>query len=354
MTHAFRTQVIVGTRLSSLLLSAAFLLASVQTSLSEESSLDKAKAKYAGTLEKIEKDHANHLRTWPARYVGKLKRLQTKIKEQGDLEAWETVDKEIARYKEDRLLTHENVVEGSGYLERVQEEYIGLRSGYDEKKHRNIIKLRDSYVSVLTKIQKSLTRKGDIDAAHQAKQEIARVNDSEAVTSAQFAMAHASAIKTESNEEPETKDQERESRTKPPAGESTEGVEIHAAGKIPPRKDGVHFKRKLLTRSKHSPMGSKVGVTLMESNQIKQTGHTSRRYYWRTSTSTKSHYRSVRLGLRSSGTDKPIEDLFVHVQHYSKPFNRGANDDPTNLRTRRPIYLPSRKQNCTLTSPPFP
>jgi len=330
--RAIRFRPVVRTSLSFLILPTAILLATVQVSVSEESRIDKARGKYDATLEKIEKEHANHMRTWPARYVKKLMRLQAKIKEHGELEAWEQVDQEIARYKEDRSLTEGDVSAGSGYLERVQQEYIGLRSKYDVTKHRSIIKLRDSYVLLLNKMQKSSTREGNIDAAHEAKEEIVRVNDSEEVTSAEFAIAHASVIDAEAKKEPDVEDKKEEPRQKYPAGESTEGVEIHAAGKIPPKQDGAHFKRQSLTRTEKSPLGTKVAVTLMESNQIKKTGQSrSRGRYWSesTSTSTKSDYRSIRLGVRTSGSDKPIEDLFLHIQHFSKPFGQGGNDDPS-------------------------
>jgi len=324
--------------------SITILLTSTLSSLSQASRIDRARGKFDGALEKIEAEHVVQMRKWSVGYLSTLKHLKKSTMEQGDLDALETVDREISRFSEDQSLNVEHIISESGKLERIQKKYSNMRAEDDRTRHRNIIKLRDSYVALLAKMQRTLTRKGDVEGARNAKDEVARVNASEIVTSAEFVLAYSAvqeAEQTSSEDEPSENTDETFAENR-----SSEGVMIYAPGKIPPRQEGLKFRRKSLSRTKHSPMNAGVSVSLQEANQLRQIGHKARGRYWKTRTDSKTDHRRIRLGIRASGSATPPGNLEVYIQHYSKAFGQGSGDPA--LFSAATAYLPtieSRQQH---------
>ena len=60
--------------------------------LAEDADLAKSKSAYDRSLRKIQTEHANNLRTWPARYIKALIVIQKKMQTSGNLDGkWPTL-----------------------------------------------------------------------------------------------------------------------------------------------------------------------------------------------------------------------------------------------------------------------
>jgi len=305
---------------------AMILLATALTSLSAEMSFDEARSHYDRSLVKIEKDHANNMKTWTKNYLNLLEQLQDNNQAKGDLEALVTVKGEIARFKKDESLGKDHVVNGSGTLERRQQKFVRMRDDYNMTRNRNIIVLRDKYIRHLSKVRKTLTSDGEMDAAMRVREEIVRVNESKIVTSAEFALA-VNSVHDQEKKEHDAESNDRIYST-PARDTSTSGVEVHPAGEPIPNLEGINYKQKSLSRTNHSPMNSSVSVIFMEAAHSKREGEKHQSRYSRSSSEFTYDYRTIRLGLHTTGGKKLIRDLYVHIEYFCKPIKKGGKSDP--------------------------
>ncbi len=282
------------------------------SAFASDAELDRARSSYEKSLEKLQKDHSNNLRTWPARYVKALTVMQQKMQEAGNLDGWQMANKEIERFKSERTLNELDFNGEAPDVEKIQRNFMEARNGYEASHAKLVLNLRDRYVDHLSELQKRRTRAGKIEDALRVKEEVDRINVSEAVSAAEFAMADEAA---RSESERPREDQRPEKPEEPEEAEaprSQSGIIIHPAGKIPPKKKNEALKRKSLTRTESSPLKSKVAVTYWEQSMAGSINNSKR-----------DEHR-VRLGVRGSGMNvgDSNKGLRATVQYYLKPDKR--------------------------------
>ena len=140
-------------------------LAIVTFAADTDSKMDKVQSIYQARVQKIEKQYLQALESIPRGYHKKLVSLGKALQRRNDVQGVTAVKQEITRFKQEKEISDKVLVETPAALRKLQEEYKGLPSVMMLVKQKQIAKLTRSYITQLTRIQKSLTTSGkDNDA----------------------------------------------------------------------------------------------------------------------------------------------------------------------------------------------
>lgn len=172
-----------------------FCLVTAFNAVAQTKDLKSLRNAYDKGMARIETSHAEEAKQWPIAYAKDLAALKTQMQKAGDLEGWQIADHEIKRFNESKTIAKSDMVTAKTALGPLQTKYAGMSSRSDWARSEKTLKFVRLYIRHLRRLQKELTRKGDIDEALRVKAEIGRVQGSEEVTAASFAMAEREAQK---------------------------------------------------------------------------------------------------------------------------------------------------------------
>jgi hypothetical protein len=214
--------------------SALLCLVTAFNAVAQTKDLKSLRDTYNEGMARIESSHAEEARQWPIAYSRGLAALKTQMQKAGDLEGWETIGAEINRFSESKTIAESDIVTAKATLGSLQRRYAGMSARSDGARNEKTLKLVKLYIRHLRRLQKELTRKGDIDEALKVKAEIGRVQGSEEVIAASFAMAEREAQEVMDRQKPVGP-----SRTAPPTGQAKSRVFSRLAGSPTERSPGA-------------------------------------------------------------------------------------------------------------------
>jgi hypothetical protein len=145
-------------------------------------SLESIKAIYEKTLQKIEQDAKDTLKGLPGQYERKLDELAAGLQKSGDLEGLLTLNKERTRFKAERTVPDASPADLPAAVVKLQDEHRKAKEQAERDKNEKSGGLAKQYLARLETLKKDLTTQGKIEQALAVKQEIARVELTEAFT----------------------------------------------------------------------------------------------------------------------------------------------------------------------------
>jgi len=281
---------------------------------------------YDATLRKYETEFRGGSEAWAISYMKTLKALQVSKQKSGDLDGWAAINKELKRFQEETTLPEDVVSKSTGDLHTAQTRYSKQRSELKDKKHRQVLDLKEKYTARLTSIQTELTKAGNFDAAFKAKAEIERVSAAPEVRAAEAYVA--SSANTQPKKSPSTAPPPPSAPAATPrktvtdaTGRQTldDGSIIHPLGRLPQNDSSMVFKRTTLSRTGQSPLAGGVSMTCwIGSKKTSTTSSSSDSYYYSSRRKSKTDDRSIRLAIRSARPSRRTEVLRAYVQYFSR------------------------------------
>jgi hypothetical protein len=319
-------------------LSFFFLVASAMSQANMASEVDSLRKVYDQNLESIEKESAEKDITLPDSYLKELEALQKNLQKNGDLEGWQAVAGEVARFKDGLKIPQDKIAASPASLSALQKKYQELLLGTENDKSRKIVSLTEKYVGRLTGIQKNLTIVGKIDDAILVNNEIKRVKALPKVTAAEFAVMALDADKKDQDKPGKAaaaKDQEKpggplpDGDARPAKGalapdvivkggvSAPEGVKIYQ-GQNPPPVQGITFKSLPLSGTERMRVSKKVAAAVMvgKKTDTKTTVSTSSSYSHHQRTGSSLCY--IRVTVKPSNVSYVLENTKLVVQSFAK------------------------------------
>ncbi len=290
--------------------------------------LEKYRKIYEDTTATYETTFRGATQAWPIDYIKALQTLQSGLQASGNLDGWETVNKELKRFREEPTL--EGVTSSQPDLAKLQNSHRGRTAQLKTDRDARIEDLRIKYVSRLTELQREWTQEGNFDAAFAARDEIKRVGG-------------VPERQPESDRTPSTDLKRPPERAAVDPSIPTDvikyadGTEVTPPGAPLPTKAGQVFKTKILTRTEHSPWSSGVSVKLWDTSDKESDSFERDQFVGTVDGKVKSDQRYARAALRTTRTGVQIQDTQLSLQYYAKP--AGGSGDPRMV-TQKRIPIP--------------
>ncbi len=269
-------------------------------------------------------------------YINNLQDMQAKFQSSGNLDGWEAVNKELARFR-DKPVINEKASTPSE-LRKLQESYSTRINVLEQTKNRQIISLKNKYVAKLEELKLKWTKSGNFKDAFLARDEIKRINQSEKIKSSTCALEQ----NAETNDHPPaqatakpTPTSKQQAPTKPIThGDKTV---VHPPGHTP-HASSAGYKRASLSRTKLSPWPSGINASMVVSSSKSRT---SNRTTW-SKTVESADERSVKISLRTSDSNAVKTDLRLLLQYFTKPAGRSSAPHCINTKNIPIKYLDKR------------
>jgi hypothetical protein len=139
---------------------------------------------YEEEIRKIEDTYLGRLSDCPQRYLRGLDSLAERVRQSGNLDGWQAVTAEKARFVKEREIEESDLAAKTSALRALQEEYLDQRDALAMERARSILDLVRRYATALDREKADLTRQGKITDALAVKSETEQVLGSALVTTA--------------------------------------------------------------------------------------------------------------------------------------------------------------------------
>jgi len=266
-------------------------------------------------------------------YIKVLKTKRDKLQTSGDLDGWEALNKELARFR-DKPVVNE-IVSSPADLRKIQDAYCKHLGQLEHKKNSQMVDFKKKYITKLEGLQKKWTKEGKFEDAYLAKAEIKKINESEKLTKAEKALAkHNGSLSKPTGTAKLSSVKGRKSATKPPKENMVlkDGTIIYPPG-ISPRQRGMSHKPVTLSRSKLSPWPSSISVKINVSTD--KSDNTRRSGYVTYGSS--SDTRKARVSMRTNASGDIKKKLRLLIQYYTKA---ASGSSSPKLLTTKNILIP--------------
>jgi len=160
-----------------LALAAGLALAGASVALSQapiETQLEQVRSIYEKNGALIRKRHDDSLAEWPKAYALDLKSLQKRAQTAGDLESWMSIQSELERFEQERLVRSASLVKTPAQLLELQQRYLDSDTKIEKARSDDLAALTEKYLAALTRLQAGLTKAGQIQDALKVNEEIKR------------------------------------------------------------------------------------------------------------------------------------------------------------------------------------
>ena len=311
--------------------------------------LSKLQGIYAKSMKKIDDKHSNTELSAGISYVSSLQSLQKSVQKKGDLDGWQTIQKEVKRYRKEHKLLNKHFVSSMPELEAVQKKHLLPLSAAPIKKSKEIISLYEKYLKRLEFLQTDLTKKGKINDALQINAEIKKLKKSDRIILAKGVIAGSgdapdANVADAGDARKEEKDPAVEEKL--PVTEEINGCMVYR-GKRPPRRKGISYKSfscRPTSLARHS-RAMAVSIQHSSSSVVTSSGHSS---YSSSRSSRKNDY--IQVSMRATGGD--LENLRLYVQYFAKSVGRSQGKVvPKEVRS---VMVPVKKLGADYVYVEFP
>ena len=308
---------------------------------------------YDRAVGQILTNHLVAVARWPVDYLGALSNLQARLQQDGDLDGWTAVGREIDDLRTGKWAPSGGRVTESALLIGLRRKHMDLRSELDVARGKDVAALTDRYLSHLGGLRSQLTKDGNIDAALVVDAEIKSVGLSPAVASARFAVAELEAAQTrqadredggladeggadaaaaaddapprEPSGEAEGGKGDEGVAALPPAapGPSVDAPQIYA-GMLPPEMPDMDFRRLTLVSTREGRTRRKLQVVALVGTEHDVNRTTTSNALAVTRSTARVGTHAVRLGIRLSGAGQPLRNPLLAVQYFARAIGRAA------------------------------
>lgn len=304
---------------------------------------------YDKSMQKIDDKYSNSDLSSGIAYVSALQALQKSVQQKGDLDGWQTIQKEVLRYRKEHKLSNANFVSSMPDLEAVQKKHVAPLKETPVKKSKEVLALFEKYLKRLESMQTDLTRQGKIDDALQINAEIKRLKASDRIVIAKGQVASfedmakadggggLKEVKEVGKEEP---------KEKLPEKEEINGCMVYR-GKRPPRRKGISFKSFSCRPTPLARHSRSMAVSIQHSSAsvVTSSDHSS---YSSSRSSRKNDY--ILVSMRVTGEE--LENLRLYVQYFAKSV--GRSQGKVVPREVKSIMVPVKKLGADYVYVEFP